>query len=260
MYWLCWLQNVLRTVVNYLWQKPLLLATMPLSETDIFENTIKPRFFQTFQSTENDWSQNISPVFYDQTLLESYMDDPENTLEKEWKQRIMMTHTPRGNVIMYYHAQKEGFVYFCDQASVSYKILNALAMKYTMMFRCRDLFLDEQVYEEIRLIETKSDITYCNGLLEKCKEEERKEKSKKQKTYSDIAQGKCEQQDVFVKKNVPSNRLHEMNTSKSEMVNNKFMYMGKLNNITFIPSHNKHHSTSSSKIYNYADFKSCLVF
>jgi hypothetical protein len=55
--------------------------------------------------------------------------------------------TPRGNVIMYYDVYKQGFAYFSDQM-VTYPILNAMAMKYVVVYGCRDFFLDNQFTAE----------------------------------------------------------------------------------------------------------------
>jgi hypothetical protein len=46
---------------------------------------------------------------------------------------------------MYYDAYKMGFAYFCDQKVISYDVLNAVAMKYVKIYRCRDFFMDESI-------------------------------------------------------------------------------------------------------------------
>jgi hypothetical protein len=49
---------------------------------------------------------------------------------------------------MYYDIFKQGFAYYSDQSGVPYKILNAVAMKYVIVFLCRDFFLDDSVLPE----------------------------------------------------------------------------------------------------------------
>ena len=44
---------------------------------------------------------------------------------------------------MFYDAYKLGFSFYFDQKVISYDILNAAAMKYVIMFRCRHFFMDE---------------------------------------------------------------------------------------------------------------------
>jgi hypothetical protein len=73
------------------------------------------------------------------------MMDIKNTLEPFWRKRILFEHTPRGNIIMFYDAYKLGFSYYCDQKVVSYAVLNAVAMKYVTVFRCRHFFMDESI-------------------------------------------------------------------------------------------------------------------
>ena len=49
---------------------------------------------------------------------------------------------------MYYDLFKQGFGYYSNDSVVSYKILNAMAMKYVIVFFCRDFFMDEFVLNE----------------------------------------------------------------------------------------------------------------
>jgi len=76
------------------------------------------------------------------------MKNPNTNIEKTWKSRIQITTTPRGNIIMFYDAYKLGFSYYCDQNVVSYDILNAVAMKYVMLYNCAHFFIDEVVLPE----------------------------------------------------------------------------------------------------------------
>ena len=73
------------------------------------------------------------------------MTEGETPLEKIWRTRILFESTPRGNIFMFYDAYKLGFSFYCDQKTVSYDILNAAAMKYVTLFRCRHFFIDESV-------------------------------------------------------------------------------------------------------------------
>jgi len=90
-------------------------------------------------------NEGIDPLIYDRPQLKEIMTDGNNALERGWARRRLLIHTPRGNIMMYYDIYKDGFVYYCDQSAVPYRILNAVAMKYVMMFRCVDFFMDEVV-------------------------------------------------------------------------------------------------------------------
>ena len=88
---------------------------------------------------------NIGAVFRDAEALMEILKDPNNDLEKEWRKRILIETTPRGNVYMYYDVYKRAFSYYCDQAVMPYRVINSVAMKYVMIFRCCDFFLDSSV-------------------------------------------------------------------------------------------------------------------
>ena len=92
---------------------------------------------------ETDYNENIEKIVYDKKKFFDTLADPENPLENLWKKRILIENTPRGNIYMYYDIFKQGFAYYSDQTGVPYRILNAVAMKYVVVFRCIDFFLDE---------------------------------------------------------------------------------------------------------------------
>ena len=97
--------------------------------------------------TDKKWNLNINNVFYNKETYLEILKDENNEIETEWKKRILIEHTPRGNVFMYYDPYKLGFSYYCDQY-VPYNILNGVAMKYVLKFQCRDFFVDEYVVPE----------------------------------------------------------------------------------------------------------------
>jgi hypothetical protein len=102
------------------------------------------KFTRTFDDSVNsNFSSNIDAVFYDKKKLFQIMLIENNHLEKEWKTRIMIDTTPRGNLIMFYDVYKQGFAYYSDQNSLPYAVLNGAAMKYVIMFGCRDFYMDE---------------------------------------------------------------------------------------------------------------------
>jgi hypothetical protein len=57
------------------------------------------------------------------------------------KHNVLFETTPFGNVIMYYDADKDSFIYFSDK-TLSYPIVNAVGKKYALTFRCESLFND----------------------------------------------------------------------------------------------------------------------
>jgi hypothetical protein len=110
------------------------------------------RFIHSFEQDEKPFmNYNIHNVFYSKNQYQEMLKDPNNKQEKQWKTRVLIEHTPRGNVIMHYDPYKLGFTYYSDQ-HITYNILNAVAMKYVLKFQCRDFFMDEQVIPESPLL------------------------------------------------------------------------------------------------------------
>lgn len=135
----------------YLWWRLLFIMgvyTRPVHNKSFIEenseyiNPIKRRFLLTFESASQ-FDENIDPLFYNKKEYTEHMMETKNELEPKWRRRMIIENTPRGNIIMYYDAYKLAFAFYCDQKVVSYDVLNAVAMKYVVHFRCRHFFLDE---------------------------------------------------------------------------------------------------------------------
>ena len=110
--------------------------------TATFVRLHRERFHRLLQQQTNDWNANVDAVFGDKTQYDLVVRQPKNALEKVWAKRMLTLYTPRGNVTMHYDPYKLGFVYYADQF-MPYAILNAVAMRYCMMFRCLAFFVDE---------------------------------------------------------------------------------------------------------------------
>ncbi len=216
---------------------------------DRFERPIREKFEASFQDEHIDWSSNIDPLFYDRTSLQhALIQHPE--LERDWKIRIICTNSPRGNIVMYYHVFKEAFAYYSDQSNIPYRILNALAMKYSMMFRCRNWFIDEQVLDQIH--ET-------SPFLELYKQEEQSEIDKKKELRNKVEPLlDALSESVFVKskiKNQKQQALNNMTPVKRpipQQYRNKFLHMGKINNLNVIQRQEK---TNNIRTMSYQEFK-----
>lgn len=158
---------------------------------------------EKFEKKLEDMNKNIDDIFYDKQEMNNYLKDSENELEKKWKSRIIIENTPRGNVIMYYDAYKMGFTYYCDKNVVSYDVLNAVAMKYTIVYRCRDFFMDESITGEPTKL--------MNIHFEK--------------EYKKILSTS------YVKTKPNPNKKGE---KKEDKIRNKFIYAGKMNNYSIL--------------------------
>ena len=102
----------------------------------------------SLNSSDPDYNSNIEKIVYSKPDFFETLSFPGNSLEHIWKKRILIENTPRGNIYMYYDIFKQGFAYYSDQTGVPYRILNAVAMKYVVTFRCVDFFLDENTMPE----------------------------------------------------------------------------------------------------------------
>jgi hypothetical protein len=110
----------------------------------------KADFLRTYEDSyaNETINQAIDKCFYDKNEFYETIMDRENDPEKEWKTRILFEFTPRGNIIMHYDVFKQGFAYYSDVNNIPYSILNAVAMKYVLVFRCRDFFMDTNITPE----------------------------------------------------------------------------------------------------------------
>lgn len=176
--------------------------------------------FQEFVDGE-DASSAIQPVFYDMAEYKKVMSVAKNWLELDWARRVVLENTPYGMVAMYYDAYKLGFSYFCDQRSVSYNVLNVVAMKYVRRFCCLDFFVDEAIW--------KSPLLEMWKAVEKKEEEEKR--GKKTDAGLDFLKGA-----PFVSKKKPvsgagsnaSTGVGAAGTKEEEKNKNKFVYIGNL--------------------------------
>jgi hypothetical protein len=192
--------------------------------------------FQKYISENGENNINIDPIFYEKKEFNEFMKNIDNSLEPLWKTRILMDFSPRGNIIMFYDAYKLGFAYYCDQNSVSYDILNAIAMKYVITYRCYSFFMDELILPE------NSNNPLKNHFIEDKKDIQSNESFIKLKNYKSESKQQIKQK---------------------ETIKNKFIYLGNIRNFKItqsIPKKNinNFHSTLLDGItsnYSYNQFK-----
>ncbi len=93
---------------------------------------------------DNQYNSNINKLFYLKKEYNELM-KRDNNMEDEWKTRMLIENTPRGNILMYYDPYKMGFSYYSDNKGIPYNLLNAIAMKYVTIYRCRDFYFDNTI-------------------------------------------------------------------------------------------------------------------
>jgi hypothetical protein len=194
----------------------------PSKPVDVIEEYCqkhKKKFLQTLELTTLVVNKNIDPVFYVKSDFQSAIRDDNNALENDWKTRILFENTPRGNVIMYYNPFKLGFTYYADQY-IPYDILNAVAMKYVITYRCMDFFMDEVILPETK----KSPLMV---LLEEDKKDDKKEDTEFKNMLKGAPFAKLKNHKKEDKKKVD-------NTKEKQKERNRFIHMGKIQNYKFL--------------------------
>lgn len=229
----------------YLWWRLLFIVgvyTRPIHNKSFIEenseyiNPIKTRFLLTFESDVS-FDENIDPLFYNKKGYSEHMMKTKNELESQWLRRILIENTSRGNIIMYYDAYKLAFSFYCDQKVVSYDVLNAVAMKYVIHFRCRHFFLDEFIVPKekssplIKIHFTEEDkpkqITDTKNTFAKLRDY-KKEHPNARKSNTPLALGS-----LFTSKPIQE-KLEEPEKKK-----NTFVYLGKTNNFHILQAFEK---------------------
>jgi hypothetical protein len=177
------------------------------------EGEVKHHFTEIANKSEvshsNKWNENMEEVFYKTKEYNEMMLEP-NYLEQKWRKRVLITYTPRGNIIMYYDCYKRGFSYYSDQNNIPYQLLNAVAMKYVKYYLCIDLFMDNKIIKE-----------NINPMI-KIREEEDREESKRKadkflkNSYLKDKDLKKEEKKVFIKSkkyNLPPQSVENLSLS-----------------------------------------------
>jgi hypothetical protein len=114
---------------------------LQLKQETQFEKTSK-RYADFYSKTTDDENSNIDAVLYEFDKRRELFEDPANSHEKQWKSRVLQENTPRGNVMMYYNPYSLSFVYHSDEQIIPYNILEQVAKKYVVIYRCKDFYID----------------------------------------------------------------------------------------------------------------------
>jgi hypothetical protein len=193
---------------------------------DITNEYIEKRkryFLKSFDKTI-DFNNNIEEEFYNKDKYKKIMIYSSNMLESNWKKRLLFENTPRGNIIMYYDAYKQGFAYYSDSYNLPYKLLNAVAMKYVTTYFCRDFFMDDSITPDEKvspLIKIHIDQPEKHNIVKK---------NNIKKTINTISNNNLLRTTVNSKPIIDNTKI--TNT-------NKFIYLGKIINFKFLQSESK---------------------
>lgn len=190
------------------------------------------RFLDSFDKTM-DFNNNIEQEFYNKDKYKKIIMHPLNILETKWKKRILFDNTPRGNIIMYYDAYKQGFAYYSDSYNLPYGLLNAVAMKYVMTYYCRDFFMDDGVTP----MDKASPLIKIHMDGPEKKNDVKKNNMKKTLNKINTLSQKFSAQKH---NNNNLNKKKEESIIETPITNtNRFIYLGKIINFKFLQSESK---------------------
>jgi hypothetical protein len=234
------------------------------------------KFLKSYENMTTDtFSMNIEKCFYDPKLHALAIEDADNELEKTWKRRIMFENTPRGNIIMHYDAFKQGFVYYGDNSNIPYYVINAAVMRYVLMFRCRDFFIDDKITPEnmhspLPNIHNNKQDTPLETNTTTTDEKPREPAVLKSSAFAKLKSYNT----VSGKLNIDnSKKPSEGNKAESEekkYTHNKIIYSGKISNFKLLQTPKvvkrvafssdlldglKSNSDTQNRVFNYRDFK-----
>ena len=203
--------------------KPAIIAATP---NEKFIHLRSKRFLDTFLINDKTFNDNIDPVFYDKDSFTKILNNPNNHIETDWKKRIIIENTPYGNIIMLFSPYKMGFEYYSDKSSIPYSILNAISMKFCILFYCRDFFVDNSITEiqhhskliPIHFIEKPTNKTNNNKCFHK--------------QNNSFAKLKNYQTDKIKNINATINNINSETKPSVEPVKNIFIYLGKTHNFS----------------------------
>jgi len=196
-------------------------------------------------------NNNMDDYFYQINKYNEYMLDPMNALEPLWRRRILIMHTPRGNIIMFYDCYKRGFSYYCDQMSIPYTLLNVVAMRYVVYYQCLDLFVDNKILKNSEFNE--SPLIALREEEDKRERERDTEKFLKNNISMDIIKNApmvkfkkynnsvaavsnpSTKKDGLPGKQLPNkDQLKTVKTTNENYSVNRFVYLGKIQNFAML--------------------------
>jgi hypothetical protein len=247
------------------------------SLSDEYIERLKSRFLESYEKYDDvSMNMNIEKCFYDTKEHASAIEDVDNELEKTWRRRIMFENTPRGNIIMHYDAYKQGFAYYSDNTNIPYFVINAAIMKYVLLYKCRDFFIDNQFTPQdkqsvLNSVHSNQVLAMENNSLKNADSVSVKTPALKSSSFV-----KLKNYNTISAKVNPSSKLivsdSEKQTNEKNYIRNKIIYSGKISNFdilqtpkikkgsTIVFSSNlldglKENSDAQKNVFSYRDFK-----
>jgi hypothetical protein len=237
------------------------LVSLPIvSLDDIYILRAKTRFLSSFSDLNTMYNSNINPAFYNRLLIQECIKQCGNEIEREWRSRIMFESTPRGNVVIFYDVFKEGFSYYSDQSGIPYSVLNAAIMKYVLMYRCRDFFIDDYIVPDANI----SPFVVMSRNEKALELSLKRDVIKKMATFSATGDLPFAKLKVYSSATIRSAGTSMIQSSpiivdkviSKDYIKNKFIYLGKIKDFSFLSSIPKKNGNLCTSFDSVLDVKS----
>ena len=191
----------------------------------------------------------IEPELYDAVQYEKLLQIENSDIENKWKSSILFDFIPGGSVIMFYDIFRHSFAYYSDSV-VSSELLNMVALKYVTTFHCKDFFVDTsdlkvdedvynfqspliKVFEEYEKLATTAPSTIPAYEPNEMNDAQTNRLKKIRENMKTVA------------KTVNKNSSIAASKKKENIVKhiNKFIYMGKIANFSFLKKNDIENTT-----------------
>jgi predicted hydrolase (HD superfamily) len=172
-------------------------------------------FLSSYEKNSIDWNENVIDCI-----------NCTDNEKKKWTTRMLLESTPRGNIVLMYDIEKQAFNYYMDTSGVSYTLLNAVAMKFVLTFRCRDLFIDENIIP----IDTTSPLITASNLIDKKEIDEKKELIN---NLTNSVMNDLNSPFAKLKSRNPKKVRFDSTDIELKKMKNKFINQGKIMNLIF---------------------------
>lgn len=209
-------------------------ASLPyVSLKDKYINRMNSRFLSCLANTYNENITNLEYIRYPSLGCGC----TSSCFIKSWERRILIENVGDCNVFMKYDIERRAFVYYCDNRSLSYDVLNAVAMKFVLTYRCRDYFLDNTVKGY------KNESPFLTYAITMGKPDVKKKEDSK---FNDLSIDS-----PFVK--VKTGIKDDATKTECDTVMNRFIYLGKFYNFSMLQPIEK---KKPKEMLSFANYKS----
>ena len=112
----------------------------------LFNASVFLLYFIRRRKKEKKIQDLTASMSYENKYKEKYNMLEEIDIDKEhleqFKNKIIIENTPRGNILLYFNFETEVFDYYCDKKDIPYLYLETVARKYVTQYNCKQIFVN----------------------------------------------------------------------------------------------------------------------